>query len=240
MSFWYNGIKSNDLHVIVEHYPIRPIPKRKMEKVQVAGRNRDLIYTQDAFENVTQPYDVYISAEYNHLPEYAAKAAAWLLGAKDYVRLEDTYYPDIYRLGLFSAPAEIQNRFNDFGRATITFDCDPRRFWKSGEKPVVMRNGGAIFNPTPCVANPTIIISGSGAGTLAVGSRTVEIRPNFDGVMYLDCDDGNAFADAEETQSANHFIRVDSDSYPALAGGRNIVSWTGDYSVTIIPNWWSV
>lgn len=240
MSFWYNGIKSNDLHVIVEHYPIRPVPKRKIEKVAVAGRSRDLIYTQDAFENVVQPYDVYISAEYGMLPERAAKAAAWLLGPKDYVRLEDTYYPDIYRLGLFSGPTDIQNRFNDFGRATINFDCDPRRFWRSGEKPVVMHSGGAIFNPTNFTANPTIIISGSGAGTLVVGSREVQILSDFDGVMYLDTDDGNAFLDAEETQSANHLVRVDSDSYPELSAGRNVVSWTGNFAVTIIPNWWSV
>lgn len=240
MSFWYNGIKSDDMHVIVEEYPKRVVAKRKMEKESVAGSSRDILYTQDAFENVTQPYKVYISAKHR-LPEITARAVAWLMSARDYVRLEDNYFPDVYRKAFFSGPLDIENHFNNFGKCKIEFDCDPRRFWKSGEKRIVMTNGGALYNPSPYVANPLLIISGAGAGSVTVGAREIEIKETFDGVMYVDCDDANAFSDAAETQSANEHIHVASDAFPQLPEGKSIISWTGGVTgVAVVPNWWTI
>lgn len=241
MSFWYNGIKSDDLHVIVEEYPKRVVAKRKFEKMSVAGASRDLLYTQDAFENVTQKYKVYISARNRQLPAWAARAAAWLLSARDYVRLEDNYFPDVYRKAFFAGPIDIENYFCDHGRCVLEFDCDPRRFLKSGEKKVTMTNGGAIFNPSPFTASPIIIITGAGAGTVVVNAQEIEIKSTFDGVMYVDCDDANAYLDASETQSANNHIHVASDAFPKLTEGRNTVSWTGGVTgVEIVPNWWNI
>ena len=77
MIFW-NGKSSDDVRVIVERYPNRMIPARKIETISVPGRNGDLLIVQDAWENYTQSYDIYISAEREKLPLMAHAAARWL------------------------------------------------------------------------------------------------------------------------------------------------------------------
>ena len=68
----FDGVRSTALGVFVEKYPPRPIPKRKHEKFSVPGRNGDVIVYEDAWENIVQPYDIYLSAEKPGLPLVAA------------------------------------------------------------------------------------------------------------------------------------------------------------------------
>lgn len=132
----FNGTSSGTLGVYVEKYPVRPVPQRKQEVFSVPGLSGDVIVAEDAWENVEQDYDVYLSAEAAGLPAVAGPAVAWLHGAKGYARLEDDYNPDIFRMAAFAGPADLANILNAFGRATIKFNCKPQRFLKSGETPI--------------------------------------------------------------------------------------------------------
>ena len=60
---WWHGVSGDDVGVVVERYPDVIIPNRKQEKISVPGRSGDLLIQQDAFENVRQSYDIYISAD---------------------------------------------------------------------------------------------------------------------------------------------------------------------------------
>ncbi|MBR2582370.1 MAG: hypothetical protein IKD61_03135, partial [Oscillospiraceae bacterium] len=59
----FNGTRSSALSVFVEKYPPRPIPQRKCERFSVPGRSGDVVAWEDAWENVTQKYSIYLSAE---------------------------------------------------------------------------------------------------------------------------------------------------------------------------------
>lgn len=50
MIFWA-GRSSDDVHVIVERYPSVTLAARKMDVQSVPGRNGDLIFPQEAFDN---------------------------------------------------------------------------------------------------------------------------------------------------------------------------------------------
>ena len=90
---WWHGISSDDVNVIVEHCPDVIFPSRKQEKISVVGRNGDLLIEQDAYENVMQRYDIYVSAEKPRLPTISHTVAEWLM-VKGYQRLEDSYWLD--------------------------------------------------------------------------------------------------------------------------------------------------
>ena len=132
----FNETSSGTLGVYVEKYPVRPVPQRKQEVFSVPGLSGDVIVAEDAWENVEQDYDIYVSAEAAGLPAVAGPAVAWLHGAKGYARLEDDYNPDIFRMAAFAGPADLANILNAFGRATVKFNCKPQRFLKSGETPI--------------------------------------------------------------------------------------------------------
>lgn len=235
MIFWA-GQSSDDLRVRVEHYPALPRPARKMSRVSVPGRNGDLIFDEGAYENYTQPYDIYLSAERSRLPGPARAVAAWLLAPVGYQRLEDSYEPDFYRLASFDGPLDLANILNRFGRATIEFNCKPQRYFKGGERPVELTAPGTpLHNPYAFSALPKITVYGNGPGNLQVGSTTVQIRA-LDGSLTLDSEIQDAY---KGTQNKNNAIFA--PEFPKLAPGDNAVSWTGGIErVEIVPRWWTI
>lgn len=231
MIFW-NGRSSDEFGLIVEAYPARPVPRRKFTRVSVPGRSGDVIIPEEAFENTTQPYDCYISAERRGLPIAANTLLNWLC-ASGYQCLEDNYDPDIYRIAQYTGGVDIENTLNMFGRATISFDCQPQRWLKSGEQPRRLAAPGALCNPTGMTAFPLITVHGSGAGSLTVGGTTMTLS-DCNGVV-LDCDSENAY---RGTENMNNTV---SGEFPALGAGQTDISWTGGITaIDIKPRWWSL
>lgn len=228
----FNGRSSDDFHVIVEHYPPRPVPRRKTEKWAVPGRSGDVIFAQDAWENVSRNYDVYISAERPGLPRPAAWATSWLM-APNYCQLWDEYDEDTFVMALFTGGVDIQNIDNAFGRFTLSFDCWPQRFLREGAEPIVMAQGGVLVNPTVYTAEPSIFVQGSGSGVLTIGENRLSLS-DCNGIT-LDCRDEEAY---RGVLNLNTTVRGD---YPRLTAGENAVSWSGGITaVEITPRWYVI
>ena len=225
------GKSSDSCNVVVQHYPNRPLPRRKYETVSIPGRNGNLIFSQDAFDNVTQEYDIYISAERPKLPTVARKVAEWLL-KPGYNVLFDSYEPTIFRLAYYSGEEDIENVFNRFGRMKILFSCKPQRFLLTGEDPVTMNAGGQIFNPTSFRAKPIIRVNGNGNGTLTVGSLTCQLT----GISEFITIDSELQDCYKNLQNENAKF---TGEFPVFEEGLNDISWTGGITgVVITPRWW--
>ena len=233
----FNGVRSTAVGVFVEKFPPRPIPKRKCETFSVPGRSGDVIVYEDAWENVRQRYDIYLSAEKPGLPLVAARVARWLM-QPGYQRLEDEYDRDTFRLAAFSGPTDLENTLNAFGRAAIEFDCQPQRFLKSGWQPSEISSGTVLRNPTGYTARPMIYILGSGAASITMGSRTIAISAIANG-MYLDCAEEEAYT---IYQGAVYPLNTRiSGNYPKLEAGDTAISWTGSISKLILtPRWFEI
>ena len=229
---WWHGISSDDLRVVVERYPDVIMPSRKMEKISVPGRNGDLLIQQDAFENVAQRYEIYISAEALKLPTISHKVAEWLC-VKGYQRLEDSYWLDTFRLAAFKGGAEITNVLNRFGRATIEFDCKPQRFFKSGDIYTSFPKNTIMHNPSPFTAKPLIFVTGSGAGTLTIGDKTISLTNTTN--VTIDCDIMQVIRNGTSDNS------IASGTFPDLPAGESLVTWTGGIlGIKIKPRWWTI
>ena len=230
---WYHGISCADVRVVVERYPNVILPSRKQEKISVPGRSGDILLQQDAWENVRQPYDIYISAERPRLCAVAHQVAEWLL-VPGYNRLEDSYWLDYFRLATYAGGAEIENVLGRFGRATIEFDCLPQRWLKSGEHPVPVSGPIDLMNPTPYTAAPLITVSGgAGAGAVTVGDYTIELD-RCDGVL-LDCENEDA------TRNGQNFNLSVSGRFPKLPAGKIPVSFSGAVQgLQIVPRWYTL
>lgn len=231
----FNGTRSSAVRVFVEHYPPRPLPKRRSESFTVPGRSGAVIVFEDGFDNVRQRYDIFVSAEGPGLAQIASEAARWLL-VPGYCRLEDEYDRDTYRMAAFHGPTDLESVLNMYGRAQIEFDCDPRRFLKSGQLPVVLTAAAALSNPTGCEARPLISLAGSGAGALTVGDVTLSLE-EVDGVT-IDCEEEDCTRTIDGT--VLNFNSGMSGRFPRLGAGVTQIGWIGDISaVTIVPRWWT-
>lgn len=229
---WFNGKSGDDFGLIVERYPSVIMPTRKFEKTSIPGRNGDLLIQQDAFDNVIQRYDIYISAEHPRLTNVTHKVAEWLC-VKGYKRLEDSYFLDTFRLASFQGGLEIANVLNRFGRATIEFDCKPQRWYKFGDQFVDVANGQTIYNPSSFTAKPLLITTGSGSGTLTINDDTLTMNDTND--MTIDCDSQQIY------RSGISKSGTISGSFFELPEGESTISWTGGITgIRIKPRWWTI
>lgn len=230
----WNGTSSDDLHLYVEKYPDQLKPAKKINIVSVPGRNGDLIFEEDAYENVIQSYDVYISAETPKLPAAAKAVASWLYAPKGYARLQDDYDTDTFRLAHYSGQTNIENVFNRFGRATLEFNCKPQRFLTSGELITTLTSAGNIVNPTAFESLPLIKITGDGRINLNIGGQ----------VIIIDIDDEDITLDSETQNAYKGTVNLNNKvagAYPKLVGGTNAISWEGDVTkIEITPRWWTL
>ena len=235
MIYWA-GRSSDDVHVIVERYPSVTLAGRKLDTQAVPGRNGDLLFEQNAYQNYIQAYEVYISAERIRLPRAMREVANWLCGPSGYQKLEDDYDVETYRRAYFAGPLDVESIMHRFGRATIEFSCQPQRFLRAGDQTVELSQGKALLNPTAFTALPLITISGTGAGTLTVGDVTVTINSMPRGIVVLDSDTQNAYYGAFNLNST-----ISAPELPTLPAGESPVRWTGGItSVKIKPRWWTL
>lgn len=235
MIFWA-GKSSDDVHVIVERYPSITLAARKLETQAVPGRNGDLLFAQNAYQNYIQRYEIYVSAECRRLPRAMRDVAAWLCGPSGYQKLEDSYDVDTYRKAYFAGPLDVESVLHRFGRAGIEFSCQPQRFLRIGDEPIRAVNGQMLRNPTPFTALPRITVTGTGAGTLTVGDVTVTINGMPRGAVVFDSDTQNAYYGAYNLNST-----ISAPEFPTLPAGETVVRWTGGIAgVEIIPRWWTL
>ena len=227
------GQSSDDLRVVVEHFPAQPRPQQRYEVQTVPGRNGTLLLAENAYDNYTQPYDVYISAERPGLPRAARAVAAWLCAPTGYQRLEDSYEPDVFRLAYFAGPLDISNILNRYGRATLEFNCKPQRYLKEGQQTVTLTQSGAVLCNPGMEALPLITVYGTGSATLTAGSRTVQIN-SIDGSLTLDSEIQDAYKGLENKNGT-----ISAPEFPVLPPGESAVTWMGGIQrVEIVPRWW--
>lgn len=233
----WNGISSDTYGIYVEQAPALNRPQRKVDIYDVPGRNGSIIRMQDAWENVEQSYEIFAGGEVRGAsPGYWRNIADWLYSAKGYAELSDDFEPGYVRRAFYMGPTDIENLMSQAGRATITFNCDPRRFLVSSAEPFT--EAGEMTNLTSYTAKPKVRVYGTnyGSGTVSVGGKTMSISSIANG-MVLDAEAQNA-TDITGTQNYNNYV---SGDWPQLVSGSNVINFTGDItSVEITPYYWTV
>lgn len=231
------GTSSNDVGMIVEHFPKVIVPRRKIEVQTVPGRNGDIIIDQNAFENYEQSYSVFLDTRYRGgLEQAMPKIVDWLLGNTGYQRLEDTYFPDVYRMAYVSGAMDFVSIYNEYGEGTLTFNCQPEKYYKVGEKELTITQGQKLRNPSAFAAYPLIKINGNGSnGTLTFDNKTVTISA-VPTTIYINPKLHRAY-----NGTTNYNFKIIGDYEDLKLTQNTEITWAGGISgVKITPNWWTV
>lgn len=229
----YNGVSSKDYGLYLTGSGVYNAPERDIDTVEIPGRNGSLTIDNGRYKNVTQSYEAFI---HKNFAKNAEGVRAWLLSATGYHRLEDTYDPEHFRLARFVGPLEFTVRALCAGAETqLLFDCDPRRFLKSGEATVEVTGATTINNQTLFEALPLLAVYGSGAGSITVSGELISIS-SIDEYITLDCEQQNAYKGTE-----NKNATVSLTEFPVLRPGENTISISGGVSrIEITPRWWTL
>ena len=232
----FNGITSQTYGIQVEHPPEYQTPERDYSITSVPGRSGDLVQDNGSYKNVDRTYQIAVGSLTDTYVHMANQISNWLHSASGYLRLEDTYEPDYFRLAMYQEANLLSNLFQHAGRATINFNCKPQRYLKTGSTKIVALNNGIITNPTTQIALPLIRVYGSGNGAINIGAYTVFLT----GIVgYIDID-------SEIQDSYKGLINMNSyvtlvNTYPKLVPGNSTFTCTENItSVEVTPRWWTI
>ena len=174
-SLVFDGVDSRDYGIYITGDAVFNSPERDVEMIEIPGRNGAYALDKGRFGNieVSYPAGIFGDTEADFRQGIRAFRNA-LASRKGYKRLEDEYNPDEYRMAVYKSGLEVTPKALKAGQFTITFDCQPQRFLKSGETAVSVASGGTITNPTLFDASP--ILEVYGYGNITIGeSGSVQI-----------------------------------------------------------------
>jgi phage-related protein len=232
--FIFDNLRSSDFGIGIYGDQLFNAPERDCKSVSVPGRNGNLIIDSGNYKNIPQKYKAFIIKDVDvNLDGFRD---ALLKKSSSYYRLEDTIKKDEFRLAR-ALPFDVDIvGILKAGKFTVSFDCKPQRFLKSGEIPIEITSGSSIFNHYSETALPLIRVYGN--GTLTVGSVSLSVA---DSDVYTDID-----SDLQEcykdslANSKNSIVTLTNNIFPKLLPGENQITFTGFSKVEIIPRWWIV
>lgn len=232
----FAGIRSDEMNLIVEHYPAKQFPERSYEVIEVPGRDGDVVIDNGNFKNYRQSYSVFIDANDPDEATYqrvSSKIAEWLLSSPGYQRLEDSYDPEFYRMAYYSGGSNFSNFFNIYGRGSIEFTCAPRRFYKSGEEEITLINGLELTSPSNFPADPIFKVTPSGSSpTIGVNGNSVTFSSNSSFTVDVQNHTAKTSNDTRVNMSSGYYENLKLSK-------ENIFTFSG-CSVVLIPRWWTL
>ena len=229
--FVYNGKNSRDLGLVLSGEDVWKTAVPDLEFTSIPGRNGDLLINNNRFSNVEITYHVGVKRGF---PLKYSDLMNFLLSDPGYHRLEDSYHPEHYRLGVAAADADPKpGALNHSGTFDLTFNCKPQMFLRQGERTVTLTENGSIYNPTLFASKPLIRVYGTGEVT--IGQNRFQLTENNE-YTDVDCDLQDAFHGAEN-RNGNLILSV--GDFPELKPGENIiVLGEGITQIEITPRWW--
>ena len=162
-TFTFGGESSADYGVYITGEGVFNAPERAVDMVNIPGRNGSYALDQGRFGNIEVTYNGgMVDDDVANFADRMSAFRNWLCSKKGYIRLEDEYNPDEYRMAVYKSGLEVDHEGLLTGEFDITFDCKPQRWLKSGETAIDVTSGDTITNPTLFESSPLLAVEGYG------------------------------------------------------------------------------
>ena len=182
----FGSVDSSDYGIYVSGEGVYDAPERAVEFVDVPGRNGAIALDQGRYENIKVTYPAMVlEGDQEQFRERLSAFRNAILSQKGYQRLEDTYHPDEYRMGVYHSGLSVSDllTLHKGGNFELTFNCKPQRWLTDGEYPIPVYSGDVIQNPTPFNAGPVLQIEGY--GTIEFNGYEIELDSALMGDVEL-------------------------------------------------------
>lgn len=160
----FGDADSADYGIYISGDGVYNAPERAVEFVDVPGRNGAIALDQGRYNNIeiTYPAGTFAKTQEEFRENLSAFRNA-ILSQRGYQRLEDTYHPEEYRMGVYSSGLEVSPAgYNQAGEFELIFNCKPQRWLTVGDYPIPVESGDVLENPTPFSSGPLLEIDGYG------------------------------------------------------------------------------
>lgn len=241
----FDGVSSRTYGVYITGEAVYNAPERDVEMITIPGRNGTYALDNGRFENIEVSYPAGIFAETEaDFRQAISEFRNFLCSRKGYVRLQDEYNPDEYRMAVYKSGLEVDPAMLRAGEFDITFDCKPQRFLTSGESAVSVDSGDTLTNPTLFESSPLLEVEGY--GTINVNGIEIEIDDVLVGDVVAvygyskhdlegKIDFSNVYIAPNNLIEVNGVttrrVFVKQSGTPSISSAR-VLGWTGDATVS--------
>ena len=182
----FGGVDSSDYGIYISGEGVYNAPERAVELVNVPGRNGAIALDQGRYNNIKVTYPAMVlETDQEHFRERLSEFRNAILSQKGYQRLEDSYHPDEFRMGVYHDSLEVSDILTlaRGGNFELIFDCKPQRWLSDGDIPVPVSSGDVLQNPTVFDAGPLLEVEGY--GTVSFNGFDIELDNSQLGVVEL-------------------------------------------------------
>lgn len=159
----FDGVSSRTYGVYITGEAVYNAPERDVEMITIPGRSGSFALDKGRFENIEVTYPAGIAADTEaEFRDAISDFRNFLASRNGYVRLEDDYNPNEYRLAVYKSGLDVTPAQLRAGEFDITFDCKPQRYLKSGEDAIEVDSGDVVSNPTLFASSPMLEVEGYG------------------------------------------------------------------------------
>lgn len=228
----YGGELASAHNVSVISRPNIPKAKKRIDYIDIPGRNGSLTKDNDTYEDIEFPVGLNFIDDPNKWGMRERDITEWLEYANPKI-LQFTDDADVFYKVKGVEIGTIDRTSKRIGKLSPTFRCDPFVYYVSGTYPI--DNPETLTN-THHPAEPIYTISGTGSAEITVNGHTVGVEV----VNSVTLDISRLIS--YRTVSG---VMVNTDTDGDLSGlilsrGENTISVTSGFDLTVIPNWRSV
>lgn len=231
-TFNFNGTDSSKFGLRVTSDYVINSTGQDIDTVAVAGRDGDLLLPNNRLKSVTIELPCTIMSN-RKLADAESDISNWL-NVAGYKDLTLSWDPDFIYRSAFIETFEIAGLMRQFGKVKLNFLTYPIKFYKQGRITQTLSNGATVNGIGNVNAKPIITLVGSGDCTLTINGRKTKLRA-VQNTITLDMQARQVFSG--NLPAWDKVVRAPQYQMPYLDAGRNLISWDGDFTVSMIPNW---
>ena len=223
--FILNGISSLEVGIYVIQLPPISIPERRVEEVEVLGRDGTLTIDDNTYKPIIKNCEVYynnrnIDAIANFLEDgevIFSNARDRKYKCKIYQEVTGEYY--------------FENEEGVWQHLNIVFNCQPFGYALDNEDITIATNNYYIYNRYSYYSEPIITVYGSGLIHLFINGEEIQLK-DVDEYITINTVKKRTYKDLTPLNSKK------IGNFPVLKKGENTISWSGTVTkVVITPNW---
>lgn len=179
-TFYLDGVDAKGVGISLQR-PIEisePIPIVEVE--EIPGRNGTVIFETGSYENRTATA-LCFSLHNKDVLRNIRDINKFLFSRNGYRKLETSDEPDFFWMARVENGARTEQRMRRLAPFEISFDCKPQKFAKSGQSPVLAKNGISLYNNYGFAALPLIkVLMKTGydvvGGTVTIGNTQIYVK----------------------------------------------------------------
>lgn len=225
--FYFKGKSSKDFNILIASMPERVRAERRMEQIEIPGRDGVLYADGDSYDPITLTISCKVKEGAN-----IDGICDWLDGSGDLILCTEPR--KVYRANVYNQ-ISVKEMLSHFHSFQITFEAFPFSYDVNNvdniveiSKPTTILNKGNVYSL------PQIKVFGTGNVTLSVNGNEYSLQNLTDSVT-IDSEVMEILDGVGVSYSPPDF---DKHLFPRFETGKNEVSWSGNVTKVVIqPNW---